>query len=66
MMVDKHNSVQVGISIGAASFPDDGRQADLLLVVADQAMYKNKFHRRKNKKYPAGVVRFDRSSEKSS
>ena len=66
MMVDEHNSVQVGISIGAASFPEDGRQADLLLVVADQAMYKDKFHRRKNKKYPEGVVRFDRSSEKSS
>ena len=66
MMVDEHNAVQVGISIGAASFPEDGRQADLLLVVADQAMYKDKFHRRKNKKYPAGVVRFDRSSKESS
>jgi diguanylate cyclase (GGDEF)-like protein/putative nucleotidyltransferase with HDIG domain len=66
IMIDEHSFVQVGISIGAASFPEDGRQADLLLIVADQAMYKNKFKRRQGKSYPAGVVRFDRIVEESS
>ncbi len=66
IMVDEDSFVQIGISIGAASFPENGRQADLLLVVADQAMYQNKFRRRKAKKYPAGVIRFDKGAEKSS
>jgi len=61
-MVDEDNFVQVGISIGASSFPENGRQADLLLVVADHAMYKDKFRRRKGKKYPAGVIRFDKGA----
>jgi len=62
IMVDEHNSVQIGISIGTASFPEDGRQPDLLLMVADQAMYKNNFSRRKKKKFPSGVVHFDRDA----
>ena len=66
IMISEHRFVQVGISIGAASFPEDGRQPDLLLIVADQAMYKNKFRRRKEKPCPAGVVRFDRHADKSS
>ncbi|MDA2932989.1 diguanylate cyclase [Acidobacteria bacterium AH-259-D05] len=66
MMIDEHNSVLVGISIGAAGFPEDGRQPDLLLAVADQAMYKDKFERRKRKEYPAEVIRFDRGADKSS
>ncbi|MDA2928065.1 GGDEF domain-containing protein, partial [Acidobacteria bacterium AH-259-G07] len=46
ILVDEHNMVQVGISIGAATFPEDGRDPDLLLAIADQAMYRNKFKRR--------------------
>jgi diguanylate cyclase (GGDEF)-like protein len=62
IMVDEHNSVQIGISIGTVSCPEDGRQPDLLLMVADQAMYKNKFNRRKKKKFPSGVIHFDRDA----
>jgi ribosomal protein L34E len=31
-------------------------------MVADQAMYKNKFNRRKKKKFPSGVIHFDRDA----
>jgi GGDEF domain-containing protein len=65
-MIDEHSLVQVGISFGAANFPEDGRQSDLLLIVADKAMYKNKFKRRQGKNYPAGVVCFDRIVKESS
>ena len=66
IMIDEHNSAEVGISIGAATFPEDGREPDILLVVADQAMYKNKAERQK-KKYPSEVIRFRRdTADKSS
>ncbi|MFQ5928555.1 MAG: diguanylate cyclase, partial [Acidobacteriota bacterium] len=58
ILVDEHNMVQVGISIGAATFPEDGREPDLLLAIADQAMYRNKFKRRQQRKEPGRVVRF--------
>ncbi len=32
------------------------------MMVVDQAMYKNKFSRRKKKKFPTGVVHFDRGA----
>jgi diguanylate cyclase (GGDEF)-like protein len=65
-MISEHDSAQVGISIGAATFPEDGREPDILLVVADQAMYKNKAARQK-KKYPSEVIRFGRdTADKSS
>ena len=61
IMINEHDSAQVGISIGAATFPEDGREPDILLVVADQAMYKNKAARQK-KKYPSEVIRFGRDT----
>ncbi len=67
IMIDEHNTAQVGISIGAATFPEDGREPDILLVVADQAMYKNKAQRQKQKKYPSEVIRFKKgAADKSS
>ena len=64
--IDERNSVQVGISIGASTFPDDGRDPDLLLAVADQAMYRNKFSRRKPRRGTGNVVDFKTSTEKPS
>ena len=65
IMIDEHESAQVGISIGAATFPEDGREPDILLVVADQAMYKDKAARQK-KKYPSEVIRFRRGTADTS
>ena len=66
-MIDEHDSAQVGISIGAATFPEDGREADILLVVADQGMYRNKAERQKQKKYPVEVIHFKKgAADKSS
>ena len=64
--IDERNSVQVGISIGASTFPDDGRDPDLLLAVADQAMYRNKFSRRRPRRGTGNVVHFKTSTEKPS
>ena len=66
IMIDEHNTAQVGISIGAATFPEDGREPDILLVVADQAMYRDKAKRQKQKKYPSEVIRFKRGTADTS
>lgn len=43
--VEAPEPVCVGISVGAATFPEDARSSDLLLAVADQAMYADKIAR---------------------
>jgi diguanylate cyclase (GGDEF)-like protein len=56
--------IRLGISVGAATFPDDGATADQLLGVADQRMYGDKQARRQNQRiavpmreYHAGGMR---------
>ncbi|MCZ6768571.1 MAG: sensor domain-containing diguanylate cyclase, partial [Acidobacteria bacterium] len=66
IMIDEHNTAKVGVSIGAATFPEDGREPDMLLVVADQAMYKNKSERDQRRKFPSEVIRFEKGADKSS
>jgi len=39
---EKHEKAHIGASIGIATFPADGRDMDVLLKVADAAMYKAK------------------------
>ena len=40
--------LRVGLSIGIASFPDDGSNCSVLLSIADDRMYQNKFKQRKS------------------
>ena len=37
--------LNVGLSVGSATFPHDAKDLDLLLAVADQAMYQDKLRR---------------------
>jgi diguanylate cyclase (GGDEF)-like protein/putative nucleotidyltransferase with HDIG domain len=45
--VREDQEISIGISVGAATYPEDGLETDALLKVADQAMYFNKFQRLK-------------------
>ena len=38
----------------------------MLLVVADQEMYKNKAEREQQRKFPSEVIRFEKGADKSS
>ncbi|MDD5542660.1 MAG: diguanylate cyclase [Acidobacteriia bacterium] len=42
-------SIRTSVSIGAATFPRDGKDADTLLSVADVRMYDNKFEQKKRR-----------------
>jgi diguanylate cyclase (GGDEF)-like protein/putative nucleotidyltransferase with HDIG domain len=44
--VARSQSIRVSVSMGAASFPEDGRTYEALISVADTRMYHNKFARR--------------------
>ncbi len=66
LRVDEKNLVQVGISIGAASFSKDGRDADLLLAVADRAMYRDKFARSEVKNQSGNIISFEKGLKKPS
>ena len=47
----------VGLSVGSATFPQDGDDLDLLLSLADQAMYQDKI--RRNREKSASILPFD-------
>jgi diguanylate cyclase (GGDEF)-like protein len=47
------NFAQIGISIGYASYPDDGDTVEQLIKKADHAMYRNKTDRKYGKLAPA-------------
>lgn len=46
-------SLQIGVSVGSATFPVDGMSADALLRAADKAMYASKRQRNGRVAYPA-------------
>ena len=48
--------VSVGLSVGSATFPHDARDLDLLLSLADQAMYQDKL--RRNREASAAILPF--------
>lgn len=65
MPVRVNKEVQVGISIGLASYPDDGQTLEDLLSTADSRMYENKAFRKVGSS-PASFVAFGpRMLEKS-
>jgi diguanylate cyclase (GGDEF)-like protein len=43
---ERGKSIRLGVSIGAAVFPDDGDDAPVLIAVADERMYRDKAGRR--------------------
>ncbi|MBI4512666.1 MAG: diguanylate cyclase [Gemmatimonadetes bacterium] len=56
MTVRKGRVVGVGVSIGEAVFPRDGRTAEDLFMVADQRMYRDKQSRREQESYHPEVI----------
>jgi diguanylate cyclase (GGDEF)-like protein/putative nucleotidyltransferase with HDIG domain len=44
-------SLKIGVSIGSATFPEDGRTLEVLLAVADQSMYRDKLRRAQARKH---------------
>ncbi len=46
--------IQMGVSLGAATFPDDGNRLEELIVIADKRMYENKTKR--NRAVSSGQV----------
>ena len=60
--VDRGESVQVGINIGAATFPHDGQDVDLLLAVADRAMYSDKSDRTQQDREASKILPFEKGA----
>lgn len=56
--------VGVGISVGVATFPVDGIDADTLLVAADRDMYLNKSQRSLRARSEGLVIPFEKKSER--
>lgn len=49
LFVDDNNFAQVGVSVGAASYPQDGDTLDQILIAADKQMYAVKAARKRQK-----------------
>ena len=52
----------IGVSIGSATYPTDGKDPEQLLSVADRAMYENKLGRTRGRR-KASVIPFSRPSD---
>ena len=60
ILLEGGEALSVGISIGAATFPEDAGDLDSLLGRADQAMYANKM--RRAGQAPSSILHFSRRS----
>ncbi|MBI4445147.1 MAG: diguanylate cyclase [Acidobacteria bacterium] len=63
MTIDDTNAIQIGISIGAATFPADGEELSVLMAAADQAMYRDKLTRTQRKRRSGSVVAFEKHAD---
>jgi diguanylate cyclase (GGDEF)-like protein len=54
--IDGETRVEVGVSMGAAVFPDDAEQYDALVTCADKAMYEAKKAGRGRLSFTSGVI----------
>ncbi len=59
IVLEQRQTLRVGISVGSATYPEDGRDLELLLEIADQAMYRDKVTRGR-RRAPADILPFDR------
>ncbi len=62
IILNEKESVSLGISLGAATFPVDGRDLEVLLAIADHAMYRNKIQRSRSLMSP-NVLPFDKREQ---
>ncbi len=62
IILNERESVCVGISLGASTFPTDGRDLEVLLAMADHAMYRNKIQRSRSRLSP-NVLPFDKREQ---
>ena len=60
--VEGEQIAHIGVSVGSATFPVDGRDPERLLSVADRAMYENKLVRTRSRR-KASVIPFSKSSD---
>jgi len=60
MPIRSEQYVRVGISVGAASYPDDGQETDELLGLADQDMYNDKIMRANRRDSSGDVLPFEK------
>jgi diguanylate cyclase (GGDEF)-like protein/putative nucleotidyltransferase with HDIG domain len=60
MPIRNGEAAHVGMSVGAACFPDDSTELEALISIADQAMYRNKVSRSRKKRRPAEVLPFEK------
>jgi diguanylate cyclase (GGDEF)-like protein len=56
MAAERGKTVSLGISIGAAVFPDDGSDARALIALSDERMYADKAQRRVAQQATASVA----------
>lgn len=62
IILNERQSVRIGISLGAATFPTDGRDLEVLLAMADHAMYRNKVQRSRSRLSP-NILPFDKREQ---
>ncbi len=60
MPIRSEQFVRVGISVGAAAYPEDAQEMDLLLSLADQDMYNNKMMRANRRASSGEILPFEK------
>ncbi|HLU99792.1 MAG TPA: diguanylate cyclase, partial [Acidobacteriota bacterium] len=61
--LNDEKTIRLGVSIGAATFPEDGVDPESLLSVADHAMYRDKLYRATRARGPGAVLPFEKRAD---